>query len=130
MVALVLEHHPPSARLAPRFQAALEVGPGQTVFALRGARVESGQLVVEPGDVTLLVRQRNPGTLVLHAAGEGLLRPPGLGAFPLRSSGIKVPMEPENMRELRGRGDEREFLGRLRFTLEGSGPVAMEVLLP
>jgi hypothetical protein len=128
IVALVLEHRWPSTRRAPRFPNTVDVAPGQTVFVLRGARAESGRLVIEPGDVTLLVRQREPGALVLHAAGEGLLRPAGREAFPLRPSGIKVPLEPETIRELRDRRGERELLGRLRFSLDGPAPVAVELL--
>jgi hypothetical protein len=130
IVALVLEHRWPSSRPAPRFPDTVEVGPGQTVFALRGARAESGRFVVEPGDVTLLVRQSAPGTLVLHAAGEGLLRLPGREAFPLRTSGIKVTLEPENLRELRDHRGGRELLGRLRLTLDGPASVAVELLSP
>ena len=125
--ALLLEQRPP-ARLFARFPDALEVGPGQTVFALEGARVEPGRLVVEPGDVTLLVRQRDAAGLTLLAAGEGLLRLPGQRPFPLRPAGIKVPLHVEDRTEIRDRRGRRELLGRLRFTLDGQGPVAMEFL--
>ncbi len=124
--ALLLEQRPPAGRVA-RFQDALEVGPGQMVFVLHGASVESGRLVAEPGDVTLLVRQRDPGPVVLLAAGEGLLHLPGQRAFPLRPGGIRVPLEVENLRELRDRRGRRELLGRLRFTVDSRGPIAMEL---
>ena len=126
--ALLLEQSPPARRVA-RFQDSLEVGPGQTVFVLQGARVESGRLVVEPGEVILLVRQRDPAGLTLLAAGDGLLRLTGQRAFPLRPAGIKVPLEVESLSELRDRRGRRELLGRLRFTLDGQGPVAMELSL-
>jgi hypothetical protein len=126
-LALLLEQRPPASRVA-RFPDALEVQPGRVVFVLRGAQVESGRLVVEPGDVTLLLRQRDPGGLTLLAAGEGLLRLTGRRAFALRPGGIKVPVEAEDLMELRGRRGDRELLGRLRFAIEGGGPVVMEVL--
>jgi hypothetical protein len=126
LAALGLEQRRPASR-GPRFPEALEVSPGQTVFALQGARVEASRLVVEPGEVTLLVRQEQPGSLVLLAAGEGLLRAPGRRAFPIRPSGINVSVPVEALRELRDRQGRRELLGRVSFTLDGPAPVAIEV---
>jgi hypothetical protein len=135
LVALVLlatfglERYPTS-RPSPRFGDALEVRPGLTVFAREGARVESGRLVAEAGDVALLVRQQEPGALVLVAAGEGLLHLDNRRTFALRPAGIKVPLELQRARELTGRGGGRELLGDVRFNLASPAAVVMEVLPP
>ena len=124
-----LERYPPSRRRA-LFQDMLELSSGQVVFAMRGARVESRRLVIEPGEVTLLVRQREPGGVVLLAAGEGFLRLPGRRTVPLRPSGLKLPLESEDLPELLGRGGDREVLGTIRFRLDGPAPLVAEVLPP
>jgi hypothetical protein len=117
----------PSRRTRPLFPDALEIAPGQTVFAKGGARVEAHRLLLEPGDVTLLLRQREPQRLALIVAGEGVLRLRDQRALALRPTGLKLDLEADAPRELQGRKGDLETLGYVRLHLLAREPVAAEI---
>jgi hypothetical protein len=124
--AFVLEKWP-SARTAPRFPDAVEVGPGTTAFVEK-ARVEGGRAWVEPGAHVILLRTRDgEGILRLRAEGEGVLR---LAGRPPLAIPVEVDVPMETVAVLQGRRGVGETLWRQGVTVEGPRPVALTLRAP
>jgi hypothetical protein len=97
----------------------MEGGPGTTVFVSGAAQVADGVAVADPGEVVLLVRSRTAvPSLRLVAAGEGLLRVPGLAPVALRGRAVELHVPMVTLRRLTGRRGVEETLSRQTIGVE------------
>jgi hypothetical protein len=115
--AFLLERWP-SARAAPRFPDALDLGGG-TVAYVAGADVRDDFARVASGEVNLLVRSRAPlPALTLIVEGEGLLRVSGRPPIVLSPRGTRFGLPLTPLVSLHGRRGVSETLYRERIGLE------------
>jgi hypothetical protein len=127
-LALVLERWP-GPRTAARFGDALEAGPGTTLFVSGAAVVEGGMARASAGEVVLLVRARAaaPGIRLL-AAGEGLVRVPGLAPVHLRGRAVAIDVPLVTLRRLTGRRGVEETLSRQVVEVVAARPGAVRLV--
>jgi hypothetical protein len=125
--AFLLERWPVAPR-GPRFDDALDLGSGTTVFVDGAAHAEDDHLRARAGRVELLVRSRAPlAALVVQAEGQGLLRPAGGPPvlLPGRAVGFELPLAP--WRSLTGRRGATETLYRRSFVVERAEDVVVRL---
>lgn len=127
LAALALERWPSPLR-ATRFPNALEIGPGSVAFVSGAARVEKDHALAEGGEVDVLVRSPAPlPSILVTAAGGGVLRAPGHPPLALAPAGTRVELPLLTLVTLTGRRGAREALSRQSFRFDSPGGVTLRL---
>jgi hypothetical protein len=110
----------PAWRDAPSFGRSLPLGADGRAFAEGEVVVRPDELIVGPGEASLLVRTpAERSSLPLTVGGEGALRADGLRPFVLRSTGARVDLPLRPYHVVRGRDGSQVFFSRARVGVEG-----------
>jgi len=119
----------PSPYAGPRFNDRVDLRPGTTVFVAGAASLVDGDVVRSSGgEVRLLIRSRDAvEALRLEVWGEGALWLPGGRRLFLPSSGARLEVGLERLRDLVGRRGMRESLSRLRLRVETPSEVYLRL---
>jgi hypothetical protein len=121
LAAAVLLERWPSARAAPRFPDALDLGGGTVVFVSDGAVVHEDYIRAGNGGLDLLVRSRAPlPALTLIAEGEGVLRLAGRPPIALRPRGTRAELPLSPIKALVGRRGVDETLYRHHLEVQAA----------
>jgi hypothetical protein len=110
----------PAWRSSPSFDDAVRLGPRAVVFVEGAVLVREDEVVVGPGDATLLVRAPAAlSVLPLTVGGEGVMRAEGLRPIVLRATGGRVDLPLRPYHAVLGAGGRRAVFSRTELTVEG-----------
>jgi hypothetical protein len=110
----------PAWRDSPSLARSLPLGAEGRAFAEGEVLVRPDEVIVGPGEASLLVRTPvESSSLPLTVGGEGVFRSDGLRPFVLRPTGARVDLPLRPYHVVRGRDGSEVFFARARLGVEG-----------